>query len=295
MGFFSCIGGETGTGGGSGDIGGSVASVQNAGSPENPPNTVSLDPNCKKGAKPDGDCKGSPLPASAYPCSSNLTVVKNLEQNIWWCACPEGTQEMKDSEGKSKCVCPSGEGLMVNVEKGESLGCLRAEVPVEIQRERNLCPSGLVQLEEKKLLALTDIDVLSRKAKKVDLKNEELSLKPEAAACGCPTGTQLWKGSGALEGQQGCQCPSGQLLPVDSNTGKATKSCEELSAPCRPGLVLLMPVSPGHVNFCGCPAGTEFVYPEGGGAALGCKCPSGARVQVDPQSSEMIGSCAINL
>ncbi len=287
----SCIGGDIG---GGGDVGGNPGSVQNAGSPENPPATVSLDPNCKKGAKPEGECKGTPLPVSINPCPSNLIVIKNSELNVWWCGCPESTQEMKDSEGKSKCVCPSGEGLWVNTEKGESLGCPRPEGIAEPQAGKNLCPKGLIQLEERKVFPIVEAGAIPKKSNKSGLENGQVNFKFEAS-CGCPSGTLLWKGTGVLEGQQGCQCPSGQLLPVDENTSKATKTCEELSAPCRPGLVLLMPVTPGHANFCGCPAGTEFVYPEGGGAALGCKCPTGVRVQVDPNTSEMIGSCAIDL
>ena len=202
-GIFSCAGSSSG-GGVSGSpsdnvSNGSPTSIASA-APQTPPSTVSLDPTCEKGAKPEGNCKGSPLPPSIRPCSSNLTVIQDVEAGVWWCGCPANTSEVVDGQSNvRKCVCASGQNLLVNADTGESLGC-----PVI---HNNSAPS---------------------------------------------------------------QVPH---------------------TPCRPGMVLLMPVEEGHPNFCGCPEGTDFVYPEGGGAATGCRCPSGALVQVDPQTSEMVGAC----
>lgn len=127
-GVFSCAGGGSPSGAPAGQGPAAAPSgigdvASNAAAPETPPSTVSLDPNCEQGAKPQGDCKGSLLPPPFRPCPSNLTVIKDFNANVWWCGCPEGTQEIKNSDGKRQCVCPSGQGLMTNVDKGEALGC----------------------------------------------------------------------------------------------------------------------------------------------------------------------------
>lgn len=123
-GVYSCSGASSPAGGTPGPAASGIGNVaSNAGAPETPPSTVSLDPNCEQGAKPQGDCKGSLLPPPVRPCPSNLTVIKDLEAGVWWCGCPEGTQEIRDSDGKRQCICPAGQSLMVNVDKGEALGC----------------------------------------------------------------------------------------------------------------------------------------------------------------------------
>jgi len=131
-----------------------------------------------------------------------LTVIQDADAGVWWCGCPANVTEERNAENPDlkRCVCPSGQALFVNVDTGESLGCL------------------------------------------------------EPAA------------------------PSAQAPPA-------------FQGPCRTGLVLLMPVREGYVNYCGCPVGTEYAYPPNGGPAIGCRCPSGSLVEVDPRTSEMVGAC----